>query len=303
MQFTLSELTFIGTKYPTVSDLSFFTFVKKGLTGTEEKSLEEKGVFSNGQLTEPMNTVFDVLAHANQSARFVLKYQNNVMEKGVYSFNDKRILVENMQGEIVISIYDDEAKSVQQEIADHIGMSVQKNSVLDTILETDELLVALSLADWLRKQTLLNYIEVNEMPTLTVELFERYLLIPMKNSIAGLLAGLYEIKMPDHEQKLKALNVLVEKKLIGIEGDAISFSKEFSNFAMNFLLPDTQIILETLDGSHEGPVVAASNVILQAGLKDIVAFNATDEGIEMNTLTSSELLARISAYLKCPKLK
>jgi hypothetical protein len=303
MNLTLNELTFIKKNYEKLSDLGLFTFMDAPLKGDEVTTLTDKGVIEYDQIHPQMLAVFDILAYATQNARFVLKNNQTLLEKSVYSLKDKRILIEHLKDEVNISMYDDEAKSVQQEIAQHVGLSMLKSSTLNSVLETPDLFVLLSLIDWTRKQVLCNYVEDCEEKKLSLDAFEKYLVKPVKNNVAFLIAHLYAFKMPDHEQVLLALKSLEEKNIIKIEGEVITVDASVDLLAANFILPETQIILETLDGSHEGPVIAASNIILQAGLKDILAFNATNEGVEVTTLSGAELIARVDAYLSCPKLK
>ncbi|BEP28012.1 hypothetical protein [Helicovermis profundi] len=303
MQFTINELSFISKQYDTLSDLSFFRNVKAELQGSEEKTLNEKGVIKNGKLTEPINTIFDVLAKADKSARFVMKMTNAIMEKGVYSKDDKRILVENMQGEIVLTMYDDKSESVRQEIAEQTGMSIQKNSVIDILVSIEDVLLITNLVDWLRKMTLLEYSSDIDIPVLSVDKFKDYLKKPMRNSLAKIIASLYELSPISSENIEDKLKKLEQNNFIEIKNNEISISQPLVDFGMSFLIPETQIVLETFDGSTSGPIITASSVIIGATPKDILSLTATDEGMEMSTMSSGELLRQIDAYLKCPNLE
>lgn len=303
MQLTLAELTHISRLYQNVSDLSMLGIVQSPLEGNEEKTLEEKGIMENGQLLDPMDKIFHILAHANQSARVVIKYKQSVLEKGVYRLGDLRVLIESHQGEIIISMYDQEADSVRQEISEYTGQSILKNSHLDSLLSENALMLVLYMADWFRKNVLLDYVSDHIMPSFTRDELLQFLKGQQKGSLAQVIGVLYHLQDFDVAHLDKAIQELTSKKLVVLKEGVFSFSEAFLNFSENFLLPNTEIILETMDASHEGPIIAASNVILQAGLRDVVAFNATSEGVEMKTLSGAELLSRIQAYLLCPSLK
>jgi hypothetical protein len=302
MQLTLNELTYVGSLIQDHGDMSFFKNVKVPLRGHEQQSLEAKGLFKEGRLSGPLQEAALVMAKANKTARAVMRVSNGVIEKGVFTLGDLQVLIETAGNEIAISFLED-LKNVRYDISDHTGLSMAQHTNMSVMLDPNPLLLLLSIVDWIRRDALLGYVGLSKKEEMLESELFLYLEKPIENSLAGLMAKFYGLEPVCVDDFEKHKGVLIEKGLIALSEGAIQFDQELLLFATHFLLPDTQVVLEAFDGRDPELVVTASNIIICAGIKDIIAFNATSEGVEMMTISSAELVSRAEAFLKCPDLK
>ncbi len=301
MQLTLNELVFVGSLIENQTDMSFFKNLKVGLKGDEQKTLEEKGLYRDGALSGPLLEASLVMGKAHKTARVVMQIPSGVIEKGVFTLGSLQVLVETIGSDIEVSFLED-FKGIRYDISDHTGLSLQQHAKISVMLDVKPLLFTLSLVDWVRRASLLSYAGVESAPDLSLTHYMGYLENPMQNSVTRLMCKFYGLEMPNPADFEDFKANLIERGIMTITGDMINLNTELMRLAMNFSIPDTQLVLETYDGRLADKVIAANNVILCAGIKDILAFNATDEGIEMMSISSAELVSRVEAYLKCPDL-
>lgn len=305
MELKLNEITYIGKQFDKVTDISLFKHIRKPLEGDETKTLEEMHVMKHGKLTEPLNVLFETIAGADRSARLVMKMPGLLMEKSVYSKGKAKVLVENKGGKLVISLLEQEMERIRFEVSEHVGMSMQQHSIFSALLPAVELLFLLSIVDWVRKTSLLTYTGVADVDPLSAVVLTAYIKAPMENGITALLTKTFkmeslQLSTAEVEERLKSFE---EKGWLLNEGGEISLSQELMDFALNFSIIETQTLLEAFQINEEGSILNSGVLILTAGVKDIIAFTVTDDGIEMQATSSSEVINWIETYLGCPKLQ
>ncbi len=304
MELKLNELTYIGKQFDHVTDISLFNHIRKPLDGDEAKSLEAMHVMKNGKLTEPLNGLFEAIAGADRAARLVMKMPGLLMEKSVYAKGSAKVLVENKGGKAAISLLEQEMERIRFEVSEHVGMSMQQHSGFAAQMPAGDLMLLLSIVDWVRKASLMSYVGAADAEALTAKTLAEYIQAPMDNGLATLLARTFELEVP------KPVEAEVEDGLKRFEGRGwlktedgeISLNRELMDLALNFSIIETQTLLEAFQLKADGQILNSGVLIVTAGLKDLIAFTVTDDKIELQTTNSSELIHWIETCLSCPQL-
>ena len=254
-------------------------------------------------------------------AHFSLKHADGSLYKAVFSDSTRRILLEFLESDILVSIYDNETESVRQEIANQTGVSFQKATNFKVTLSADQLSLWLTLVDLVRTQILQRHWasspsedrqDLNDLSHFSyrLEQVEDYLLRPRLRSCFGKLQSAVGLKAQLSSQLSSDLNVLSDLGFIEYSDSKNSTTEQTTNevceinikpllyqFCTHFLLPDVMISLEL---SH--PPYSSRELILQGGLKQAICVSVTELGYEVESLTGLEILSRIDAYLACPIL-
>jgi len=304
MELKLNELAYIGKLFDKITDISLFRHIVKPLEGDEAKNLEDMNVIKRGKLTEPINQIFEVIAGAQRASRLIINMPDVVMEKSVYTKDGTKVLVENKGGKADISILDQEMDRIRFEISEHLGMSMQQHSTFNAIFSADELLMILSIVDWVRRESMLSYISYKESDPLTENALADYLNAPMNNGLLELIKKTFDLGHEKYsiEDLRGYLSNFAERNLLSVNDREISLNRELMDFSLNFCIIESQVLMEAFQMNTEGNIKVASVLSLTAGVKDLVAFTPTDEGIEMDVISSSTLINWIESYLKCPEL-
>lgn len=304
MELKLNELTYIGKQFDRITDLSLFNHIRKPLEGDEAKSLEQMHVMKNGKLTEPLNGLFEAIAGADRAARLVMKMPGLLMEKSVYAKNSTKVLVENKGGKVAISLLEQDLERIRFEVSEHVGMSMQQHSGFAAQMPAADLMLLLSIVDWVRKASLISYAAGADVEPLTAQILAAYIQAPMNNGLATLLARTFDLEIPKPEQsEVEAgLNRFEASGWIKVEEAEITLNRQLMDLALNFSIIETQTLLEAFQMKSDGQILNSGVLIVTAGLKDLIAFTVTDDKIEMQTTNSSELIRWIETCLSCPQL-
>lgn len=299
MKLTTSEVLYLGKYFETPTAISLMTNLQADMIGTEELSLVEKGILVSGELSALAKEHLEVLANPTTCTRIVLTNPFCVIEKYAYRMGDKKILVENDDGELEITVLEKES-NIQMELAEWIGASNIKTADFQEIVGYADLLTLFALIDFHRANGLRSYLgEVAHKETIDLKRLVESIASPMPNSLVQSMRLNYG--MPELETVVveKALKNLSDKEIIKIDhGYALEGS--FKLFAENFLIPETVVMMETLSVLADDSIKAANSLAYGAGLKDWIGVTFGSEDVEVETLTSIQLLQSVALYLGCP---
>ena len=76
---------------------------------------------------------------------------------------------------------------------------------------------------------------------------------------------------------------------------------EYENFAANFMIPQTMLMLEAFQESSD-KIVTTGMLFVTAGLKDICSFLFAGEEVEFSTVSGGHMLKIVENFLICPDL-
>lgn len=303
MQLTLTEMHILADYCEGHNQHSLFKTIKPARGDGDLDSLAQQGIFVDGQLSEGSKALLKVLSQPERVARFQLQQLEVNMRKRVYVRGDERILVEFKREFVMLSTFDSEVASVRTEIINHIGASFQKHSLLKQTFSGEELLCFASLADWLRRVALSELTGQKSAERLSVEQLSEFVKSPLKLGVLSQVMTLTHLKTPDYDACLKGLKGLMQKSLIESVEPTVEIGKSTILFGINFLVPNMTISLELYDLSDAKKVVSAREMIIWATPKDALSLSANAQGYHAESVTSSEVLEKIIAYLSSPSLR
>ncbi len=302
MEFTLKEIHLLKEHYSDVSAYSLFNKLPAPKGEGSLETLEKKQVLEDGQIVPAMKNVLDIIAFPEIVAHFQLKQLEVNMVKNVYGVGKQRILVEFHRDSVIISTYETEIESLRTEIANHVGASFQKHSLLKQTFNAEELLCFAALVDWLRRVTLGKLLNQELTTKLSFNEFVSFIKEPLNNGILSQVLNLTKLPIPNESGCKKGLAGLKKKFLVESYQDDIVIDKSTVLFAINFLVPNTTITLELYDLTNSKKILTAKEKIIQATPKDILSLSANAEGYLAESLTSTEVISKIMAYLSGPSL-
>lgn len=300
MKLTPKEISFLAQQMD-ATEISLFKNINATLDGTEKKSLEEKKVFKNGIFSEEAEEILSIVANADKCTRFILKDKFCIIEKYTYKTNDKVVLVENANGELLFSIPENFNQTIQ-EISEFTGTSIIKSADIEVLLTSDEMLFFLAMIDIYRKNALRNYIEqAAEHNHILLSEIKEQMMHPTKNSLVQMIKNNYNYSEPVEENIDGIVKQLILKGCMD-EKSNYTLINEYAAFANNFLIPDTIILTEVFNLDENNRIQVAGGLCVCAGLKDIMSFIFGDDEIEISSLTGSQMLQMIENFLKCPQI-
>ncbi len=324
MQFTNDEMRYFSMLFEEVSPESIFKRYREPLDDTElyriKAQLASKQLFSatedshQGTLERPvdgMMVVLNILAFPSRSSHFSLQYPEGKLYKAVYASDQQRILLEFLDTDVVISIYDTEAASVRQEISNQTGVSFQKVSTFKSALSKDELTILLSVIDILRLRRIKTLLPLVSIPhadgqaqedaqLIHLDELQTVLHAPAPSGIVATLKTSLGLEAIDLQSSQVSLSTLVESGFFDKQStfnQGIYVNPVLHRLAQHFLLADVLIRLELTQMPY-----VSRELILQGSLKQALAISTTDSAYEIESLTGIEILNRIDGYLSCPIL-
>lgn len=303
MQLTLTEMHFLADYCERHDQHSLFKTIKPARGEGNLKSLENKGVFVDGQLSEGSKALLKILSEPERVAHFQLQQLEVNMRKRVYVRDDERILVEFKNEFVMISTFDSEVSSVRAEIINHIGASFQKHSLLKQVFNGEELLCFAALADWLRRVALSELTGQKSVARLDVDQLAEFVKSPLKLGVLSQVMALTHLKVPDYDACLDGLKGLMKKGLVERVEPTVEIGKSTILFGINFLVPNMTISLELYDLADTDKVVTAREMVIWATPKDAISLSANAQGYHAESVTSGEVLEKIIAYLSSPSLR
>ncbi|KJS84865.1 MAG: hypothetical protein JM58_10110 [Peptococcaceae bacterium BICA1-8] len=301
MKLTTKEITFLAKDFPKRTEISLFANINEALDGTEEKSLEEKGIYKGGTLTGEAKEILEIAANAKKCTRLILRDGFIYVEKYTYKVDDKIVMAENDGGEMLFSIPKNFNDTIY-EISEYIGMSRIKTADIEVLLSNDEMLVLLAMVDIYRQKALLTY-QGQEIlgDTLTLTDISKQLEKPTPNSLVQMLKKNYKYTGPRKDKVKEIMESLIAKEC-AIFQDGYLLTREYAIFAKNFLIPETIIMIENFNLNKNNEMMVAGGLGVCAGIKDNLTFVFGNNEIELASVSGFQMLQMIESFLKCPDI-
>lgn len=303
MHLTPTEITFLADSFAKTNPMSPFVNNKKELTGTEAQTLEEKGIFSGGKLTEEAARLLLPLSAPERCARMIVQKPFAMLEKYTYSSAEKLTLAESNGNGLVITPLEGDAQPVLDVMDDFLSGASIKNVDLHLTLSASATLMLLACIDLCRSRVMNAYLTGQSVDLhfsqneVIEQLTSRFI-----NGLVYGLAGNCGVEMPQAETLPGLLAMLEEKGCIQpaeAEGKW-QLASDYMLFARNFLLYDSLVLLEAFELTGENRMGASMELVFCAGMYDNISFSMSPEGFEIETLSGADLRARIKETLDCP---
>ena len=301
MKLTTKEISFIAKDFDKKSQVSLFANVQEAVSGAEEKSLTAKGIYKDGKLTKKAREILEIVASAKKCTRLILKDSFIFIEKYTYKANNKLALVENDGGDMIFSMTDNLPKTVEQ-ISEFTGKSIFKSSGVEILLSADELLIFLAMIDIYRRNAMLAYVGHGvEKAVVSLNEIMKQINDPSPNSLVKLFKQNYNYPIPQVENAKVILKKLTRKDFVTFN-NGYELISDYAVFAKSFLVPETIIMIDTFNVNEKDEVIVAGGICITAGLRNIASFIMGNDGIDMSSLSGSQLLQMVENFLKCPDI-
>lgn len=274
------------------------------------QGLSDKGIVStptvDARIVEGMEVILEIIKAPERSAHFELSSGPWGLKKRVFTTGTKRVLCEYLPEEIILSLYDNEADSVKQEISNYTGLSFQPALTFSAQVSKEVLVALLTLLDYCRSH-LLRALASNagsqdpswddqHASTQAVDFKTLRALwqSPLKSGMVAFLnpSNLGDLEFPRAEDFQPILARLIAFKLLD---EAARPTPQLLEFARAFLVPLNLIQLELSQGR-----TYARETILQGSLRAALNLVQVESGYTLEVITGSSILERIEAYLSCP---
>lgn len=301
MKLNKREIGFLAKEFPGANQLSLFSNIKIDLDGSEKNSLEGKGALKGGKIAEEWAEAFEIIRTPKTCSRIVLKDNEMLVEKYAYKKKDKIVLVENEQGEMIISSPENFDETIM-ELAEFTGMSNVRASEVEALLPIEEVLVLLGITDIYRNNFLKDFLGEETKKEISLLDIQKQMEEPSKNSLLKMLTNNYPLVSPKADQIETVLGKLIKKEIV-INQDGYQLHPEFQLLSRSILIPQTLVILEAFQQDEQGEIITAGALCISAGIKDSISFVFAGDEIEVSSITGSFLLKIIENFLNCPELK
>lgn len=298
MRLNKRELSFLTKFYPEKNPIGLLSGKDLQLKGDEEKELEKKGVLIHGNLTPEAKEIIDIAAIPQRCTRLVLKDGSYYIEKYSYRVNNDYTLLENEDGEIIFSTVEKMDEAVFQ-LSQWIGISDLKTFDINNSFKNDELLLLLSIVDIQRTKTLFSYLGKEESRKISLEQIQKQLDQQESGSLTSILTGNYQFTVPEIEAVPGILKDLINKGVLSFESE-YSLLGQYDEFAKNFLIPQTVVILETFNLLDNDEIAGAGVLSIVAGMREIITIVFKEENVEIASVSARQLLKMMEDFLYCP---
>jgi hypothetical protein len=297
MRLTLSEVSFLAKSFPNTNQLSLFANIKVPVQGTEQKNLEEKGVFRDGRLTEAWQDQFAAVAAPQRCTRFILRNGPYLIEKYAYRSDAGYALAENDGGDIEFTA-PESLEGVLAQVSRWIGRSDLKSFDIEIQLKNGAALVLLALIDIGRQNTLEAYLGRETKEPVLFSQLRAQLEKPAPNSLVTLLVKNYGYPVPEIEDTKELLDGLVARKIVSFDR-GYTLAPEYGAVASNFLIPQTIVLLEAFDLDENSELSGMSMLCVCAGIKEIVSFVLAEGQMEIVSISGWQMLKIVEDFLGC----
>ena len=297
MKLTLNELGFLKTLYKDANQLSLFANIEGKLIGGEQESLERKLVIKDGAVSKVWGNILAPVASPKQCTRVILRDGDFLVEKYSYKNDVGLAMVENNgDGELQLTL-PDSVKPQLLELSKWIGMSNLTSMEIDLELSVPETMVLLALVDLARQSIFAGYLKEKVVVNINNQNLEVQLNDPAENSLYSIFKLNYDIEVPAGEEIVKIIDSLKNKKILEVDGVEYSLSQDLVVIAMQFLVPQSILLMENLEFGQGDELLASSYMVLTAGVKDILLFAFEGSNIRLMSMTSLQLMKLIEDLL------
>lgn len=300
IKLTPKEISFLSQVFSEKNQIGLFSNIETLTDGTEQKSLDEKGIYKDGKLPDPVMEILRVAAKPEKCTRLILKGSSYVVEKYTYKSDELIVLAENDGGEMLFSVPENFDK-ILIELSEFTGMSNIKTAGIEALLPADEALVLLAMIDISRKNALLSYAGHETPDVITFKEIRQQLDEPAKNSLVRMLVNNYNYSLPKIDSTKNILDSLVAKNIAVLRNGYV-LAKDYAILGSSFLIPDTLTIIETFNTRDDNQLATAGILCVSAGLHEVLSFIFSEDEIEISTITGSYMLKIIENFLKCPDI-
>ena len=300
MKLTKNEISFLSHELSEKNQIGLFTNVHSVLVGTEQSTLKEKGLYKDGKLTDLSNEMLKIVAKPEKCSRLILRDNAFLIEKYAYKSNNKIVLAENDNGDMLFSSPKNFDNTIMA-LSEFTGMSNIKTSDIEVLLPVDEMLVLLAMVDIYRKNAMLSYWGQKTEATIKFADIRERLDEPVQNSLLKMLVNNYNYSVPKVENTKNILESLIDKN-IACFTTGYALTKQYAEFGTSFLIPKTVVMLETFNVNDQNRIATAGVLCISAGLQDVVSFIFTDGEIEISSITGSYMLKIIENFLNFPNV-
>ena len=303
MHLTPTEITFLADSFSKTNPLSPFVNNKKELNGNEAQTLEEKGIFQNGRLTEEAAQRLLPLSAPERCARMVIQKPFAMLEKYTYLSGDKLTLAESNGNGLVVTPLEGDAQPILDVLDDFLSGANIKNANLALTLPGPAALLLMACIDLCRTRAVGAYMNGQSVDLhFSQEEIIAQLTTPFINGLVYGLAGNCGVEMPQADS-LPGLMALLEQKECIKPAEAEGrwqLTPEYMLFARNFLIYDSLVLMEAFELTAENRMAASFELVFCAGMYDNLCIAMSPEGFEISTLSGTELRARLKETLDCP---
>lgn len=304
MQLTLKEIAYLAERIGDYNFLSPFYNIKEQPDGSVVEKLTEKKILSGAAVTPKSQECIAVLARPDCASSILLFSGYASLKMYSYKKGGEVYLAENVKDEqLRISKPENWAKTLYK-FSEFIGTSSLLNVTIKVTLSEQEILVLAAMVDLHRKNALAGYID-QAVPFKCISLssIKEELAAGYKNGLLRLIAANYDLEIPESAIVESVLDSLLKRECLTKEENVYQLTTSYVLFARNFLIPHTQVLLETFRYIDEKKVVKGRFLAIAAGLHDILGLFYDGESFEMKTINAVSLLYMIETYLNCPDQK
>lgn len=292
MNFTLSEIKFLGRYFENDNRLSFFNNIDVELKGDEESLLIGKGVLKEGKLEENLNSIMRVIADPEKCARLVLRTPFFVVEKYTYRTGDRLVGLENRLGEVAVGSLES-TEGIMAELIHFIGISDIRNVGIDVVLDKDETLVFLNLIDLCRKQALDSFWgEKEEKEEMSMEDIQNMMESLLPNSFLKMMVNNYNYQIPSRNRIPSLMESLKNKEVVAeVKSSQVYRLKgQYALLGKTFLVPQSVTVLEMVINDAREGLISSGCLLVSAGLYDNMLFMFDEDSIRISTITCRMML-------------
>lgn len=300
MNISTSEISFLSELFPQSNKLSIFSNIKESVKGDEKDNLEKKGLLVEGKLSASANAILNILVTPNQSTRFVLRDSDCIIEKYSYKANDLLVISEVGVNELILST-EEKLEEILYTLSNWVGVSDIKSFDIQTELSYMESIVLMAIVDVYRQNALSQYLGQQVSVSIAFSQIREQLEKPKPNSLVRMLINNYNFEIPALEKTKPILDILIQKNFIVFE-KGFGLKEKYEDFAKNFLIPKTIIMMETFNLLENNEITGASVLALCAGLHEIITFSFNNQGIELCSISANQLMKMSEDFLRCPQI-
>ena len=306
IKLTPSEVTFLAGSFAKTNPLSPFVNNKKAPLGNEAQTLEEKGIFKDGRLSQEATDILLPLSTPERSARMVLQKPFGMFEKYTYLSAGKLTCAENYNaGEenfFSVTPLEGDSQAVVDVLDDFISHSRIKNADINITLPPAEAVTLMACVDMCRVKAIGTYLTAQSIEmTFTAEEVAAQMASPFINGLCGSLAANFGVEMPQPSTVGALLVFLEQKGCIIPRGEGVyTLAPEYRNFAGGFMFYDSLLLLEAFEIISESRIATSMELCFLSGLHDNISFSVSAEGIVIAVLSGAELRARLKETMDCP---
>lgn len=287
MKLSLKEIGMLKKKYKNENPLNICSGVRE---------------FEEIYEVKPEDMLFlDIITSPEKVSRVVLQENGLVVEKYGYVKNDVHIIAENKDNIFVFNNIEKRIDVSIAEISEFIGMSELRKTNISVVMDnSEEVLLLMALIDIYREKNMLMLCGQNVELSVIFGEIRNHLENPLDSSMVALFKKNYEYVEPAISDTKNLLNKFIEKGIV-IFDKKYKLTDNYEMLALTFLSPDIVLTAEMLELENNN-IVSNNMLYISSGIKSNLLFVFGNDGIEISTVSSLEMLNIIRKLFYCPKI-